>query len=458
MQTVLYFVAYWPQQSFSAASQRTFQLAQHLRGAGYRVVVCADGDPDKQIPPHGVQDLEALGCECLRVRTNDPSSLEQISQIKPDVVIFDKFTTEEKFGWQVSLKVPQALRVLDTVDLHWLRKGRETQVKELDLNLAPALDLSLDRTEARAFRDSSILASPGTPELIAKASGDTFERELASIFRCDTALLVSEVEKHILTHWCMVPRHQLFVNQLSYQTSLLEPLDENSFRKRQHFYFVGNFKHAPNLDAVHWLKKILWPQMRAKLQGAGLEGQLHIYGASSGASSGASTNLSLHDPKMGFYLKGHTLHINFQDYRVNLAPLRFGAGIKGKIAEGWSHGTPAITTPVGGEGMHGQLAFGGKIAETTEAFVAEAVSIYSDPIRWIEASERGLRIIKSVYSQETNSLEFTDYIAACLENLVSIRQKNMMGRILNHQSMRATEYFSRWIQAKQTLRNQPVIG
>ncbi len=439
MQTVLYFVSYWPQPSFSAASQRSLQLIQHLLDAGFEVIVSADGPFLPGL--HGLQSLEAMGCRCLRLRANDPEALEAISQIMPQVVLFDKFTTEEKFGWQVSLKAPQALRVLDTIDLHWLRKGREAQVKELD------------RQDSGPWSDHSILKSPGTSALIAQASGDLFERELASIYRCDTALLVSEVERDILQQWCQVPAYQLFTNQLCYQTLADFVPSSIEFTYRQNFYFIGNFRHTPNLDAVHWLKQILWPQIRQGIRDQGIDGDLHVYGA----SSETQAHRALHDPKGGFHLKGHGTEIDFRRYRVNLAPLRFGAGIKGKIAEGWSYGVPAITTPVGAEGMHGALPFGGSVVSTTADFVAAAVASYTQEESWIQHSQAGLDVIRAGFSLDEQRIGFQNHIKDCLEKKLTLRQNNFMGRILNHQSMRATEYFSRWIQVKQKLQHQGLV-
>jgi glycosyltransferase involved in cell wall biosynthesis len=282
---------------------------------------------------------------------------------------------------------------------------------------------------------------------MAQASGDMFERELASIFRCDTALLVSEVERDILQHWCQVPSHQLFVNQLCYQTLTDSVPNIQEFSQRQNFYFIGNFKHTPNLDAVHWLKQILWPRIRQELLVLGIEADLHVYGA----SSETQAHRVLHDPKGGFHLKGHGTDIRFRSYRVNLAPLRFGAGIKGKIAEGWSYGIPAITTPVGAEGMHGNLPFGGQVVSTTAEFVAAAVKTYTERESWVQHSQAGLEVIQTRFSPKDHRLGFQNHIRECLDKKPTLRQNNFMGRILNHQSMRATEYFSRWIQLKQKL-------
>jgi glycosyltransferase involved in cell wall biosynthesis len=153
-------------------------------------------------------------------------------------------------------------------------------------------------------------------------------------------------------------------------------------------------------------------------------------------------------------MKGAVAKIELGRYRVNLAPLRSGAGIKGKIAEGWAFGTPAVTTPVGAEGMHGLFPFGGVVAQSNQTFVESAYRLYQDESSWQLNSRQGVELIKKLYNPSQTSEALMTHLERSCRELITLRQKNMMGRILNHQSMRATEYFSRWIQTKQKLKDQ----
>jgi glycosyltransferase involved in cell wall biosynthesis len=139
--------------------------------------------------------------------------------------------------------------------------------------------------------------------------------------------------------------------------------------------------------------------------------------------------------------------------RVNLAPLRFGAGIKGKIADGWWSGTPAITTGVGAEGMYGSLPFGGFVAETIEDLARAAVNLYHDQKLWEDLSRKGLQIMTDLYSPDVTLEPFLKRLHWLLEHRERHRLSNFTGEILWQTGLRATEYFSRWIEEKRTTRN-----
>ena len=108
---------------------------------------------------------------------------------------------------------------------------------------------------------------------------------------------------------------------------------------------VGNFKHAPNYDAVLYLKETLWPAIRNKLP----KTELHIYGAYSRKSEATPQS------QTGFIIKGYAPDINvtMQQYRLCLAALRFGAGLKGKLLKAMENGLPCVMTTLGAEGMFG---------------------------------------------------------------------------------------------------------
>jgi glycosyltransferase involved in cell wall biosynthesis len=86
-------------------------------------------------------------------------------------------------------------------------------------------------------------------------------------------------------------------------------------------------------------------------------------------------------------------------YRVNLAPLRFGAGLKGKITDGWFAGTPVVTTPIGAEGMAGDLPFGGAVCDSAVNFAAAAIDLHENLEKWITAVNYGAQILKERFSE-----------------------------------------------------------
>src|SRR6185437_9590273 len=124
-----------------------------------------------------------------------------------------------------------------------------------------------------------------------------------------------------------------------------KPLERDlGFSGRNGFCSIGNFRHPPNFDALVWLKSELWPAIRRELPGA----VMSCYGAYPTPQAKV-----LESPADGFWIRGPVddAVAMLSRHRVALAPLRFGAGIKGKILDSWQAGLPVVTTPIGAEGM-----------------------------------------------------------------------------------------------------------
>src|SRR5690606_16272430 len=116
--------------------------------------------------------------------------------------------------------------------------------------------------------------------------------------------------------------------------------------------------------------------------------ELHIYG-----DYAPQQILQLNNKKDGFIIKGWTENAEtvMESYRVQLAPLRFGAGLKGKLLDAMRFGLPSVTTNVGAEGLFGSLPFAGKISGSNEDFINSAVKLYSDENLWKEAQHHGFQ-------------------------------------------------------------------
>src|SRR5690606_31754911 len=157
--------------------------------------------------------------------------------------------------------------------------------------------------------------------------------ELASILRCDLSLIISEYEMELLQN-----RFKIASEILYYLPFLVAAVSESTptFEERQNFLAIGNLLHTPNVDSVLQLKKF-WPEIRQQLPDA----ELHIYGAYA-----PQQLLQLHNTKEGFLIRGWAddVEIAMKTYRVQLAPLRFGAGLKGKFLDAMHFGLPSVTT------------------------------------------------------------------------------------------------------------------
>jgi glycosyltransferase involved in cell wall biosynthesis len=214
---------------------------------------------------------------------------------------------------------------------------------------------------------------------------------------------------------------------------------------------IGNFRHAPNWDAVLYLQEI-WPLIRKQLPDA----ELHIYGAYPPPKATA-----LNNPKMGFLIKGWAENAltTMEQYRLCLAPLRFGAGIKGKLVDAMLSQTPSITTSVGSEGMRQTLQaepWPGVVADNATEFADAAVNLYNDEQEWLSAQKSGGSLLKSRYNDRTLGYQLINRITEIEENLDQHRLNNFTGGMLKHHTMKSTQYMSQWIAAKNTNKSDSI--
>ena len=218
------------------------------------------------------------------------------------------------------------------------------------------------------------------------------------------------------------------------------PTSTKTFEQRQHFMTIGNFRHAPNWDAVLYLQKI-WPLIRKQLPKA----ELHIYGSYPPPKATA-----LNNPKTGFLIKGWADNAFdvMQSARVCLAPLRFGAGIKGKLLEAMIMQTPSVTTNIGAEGMHNDLPWPGKIANTADDFANAAVEMYTNQSDFEQAQQDGNTLLNTLYDKAQLSTVLIKKIDSISCDLSAHREKNFTGQMLKHHTMRSTQYMSQWIAEK----------
>ena len=198
--------------------------------------------------------------------------------------------------------------------------------------------------------------------------------------------------------------------------------------------------HEPNWQTVLQLKK-LWKNIKNQLP----EAEIHIYGAYA-----SEKVFQLHNEKEGFIIKGRAENVEsvFSQAKVLLAPIPFGAGIKGKLLESMQFGLPNVTSAVGAEAMHGNLDWNGFITDNETEFVEKAVLLYQDENLWQKSQENGFKIIKNRFKKELFEPHFIQKIQEISENLESHRNLNFLGQILQHHTLQSTKYLSKWIEEK----------
>ncbi len=417
-QHVLFIASVWPEPSSSAGGSRTVQLMKLFIANGWKITFASTAaDSDHMI------NFSEWPVSKISILLNDSSFDEQLLQIQPTIVVFDKFMIEEQFGWRVAQYCPEALRILDTIDMHCLRIARHKALKE-----------------NRIFESEDLLQE------------ETAKREVASILRSDISLIISDLEMELL-----LSQFKIDKALLHYVPFLLKPLLQQdvqqwkSYEQRRHFVTIGNFLHEPNWNAVLYLKQEIWPLIKKQLP----EAALLVYGAYCPPKAKA-----LHSEKDQFLVRGraeNALEV-MSDARICLAPLRFGAGIKGKLIEAMQCGTPSITTNIGAEGMHGKLPWNGSISDDKQEFATESVKLYSNKEQWQVCQKNGIRIINEVYPEEKLGTALIKQILDVQDNLKSHRIHNFMGSMLLHHRSASTRYLSKWIQEKnRKLSNQKMF-
>jgi glycosyltransferase involved in cell wall biosynthesis len=392
----------FPEPNTTAAGSRMMQLVELFVEENYQITFGSTASISEK-----TAKLEAQNISVRNIKLNNASFDEFIKELNPEIVVFDRYITEEQFGWRVSENCPKALKILDTEDLHFLRKAREEALKATKPLSEPTL------------------------------FSETAKRELASILRCDLSLIISEYEMELLQNTFKIPMEVLY-----YLPFLVEAASENSpaFQARQNFLAIGNLLHAPNVDSVLQLKEI-WPEIKKQLP----EAELHIYGAYA-----PQKILQLNNKKGGFIIKGWAENVEtiMKMYRLQLAPLRFGAGLKGKIFDAMRCGLPSVTTQIGAEGMCGKLPFGGTITTSNEEFINASLKLYSEENLWNGARQNGFSIIENRFRKKLFSEAFKKHIRDLTANLQNHREQNFFGQILQHHTLQSTKYLSKWIELK----------
>jgi len=389
----------WPQPNATAAGEHMLHLLAFFQKMNYEILFVSAAHY-----PENYTVLSANNINNTVIELNDDRFDDLIINFAPTVVLFDRFMTEEQFSWRIYKNCPHAVRILDTEDLHFLRNQRQQALKG---NMHEGLS-------------------------------DSAKRELASIYRSDLSLIISQKEIELLTQQYDISKEILsYVPLLNSKKTTTTP----SFNDRNDLIFVGNFLHQPNWNCVQYLKKEIWPTLSKHLPNV----TLNIYG-----SHAAPKHLQLTNPKERFIIHGYIEDIESEllKHRLLVAPLQFGAGQKGKLLKAMQLGLPSITTPVGAEGMLFENQWPGSIALNNDDFIKQTIALYSNEQQWMIAQKKCTSIIYQYFDFETHFSSFKKKLHFLQKNITKHRNKNSVGQILWHQSLRSTEFMSRWIIEK----------
>jgi O-antigen biosynthesis protein len=300
---------------------------------------------------HYTEALESVGIECLH-SPYEPSVERYLREHggEFDVVLVNRARVAHRFLGAIRRYAPQAQVIFNTVDLHYLREEREAEV-----------------SGKRLYR------------LKAK---DTKWRELSAARSADVTLVLSELERDVLLE--VAPTAKVEILPLIRRI----PGRSQGFDGRSGVLFVGGFRHRPNLDAVRYFLAEVWPLVQAVRP----ELEFWIAGSSMPEEVKSWASASVHP-------LGHVPDLTELHGRVcvTVAPLRYGAGLKGKVAASLGYGVPCVTTAIGAEGSGLEDGKNIVVRDDPRAIAEAIVRLHDDRGLWEAISSSGLSFAQARY-------------------------------------------------------------
>jgi len=307
---------------------------------------------------HYTSALEAIGVECLSLPAF--SSLESaIRYVGSEIefVFLHRVSVAKPIINFARRCAPHAKIIFNTIDLHFLREKREA-----------------DLFGGRWRQDKA---------------EKTKQDELEVIREADATIVLNESERHLLNE--LVPAARVFQIGLIGPAIHSPPAGHATWNSRRDIVFVGGFQHPPNCDAVQYFVREVWPILRDR----GYSDRFIIVG--SNAPRGIESLGNDH-----IIVKGHVENLMdvFSTTRLSVAPLRFGAGLKGKVAASLGFGVPCVATSIGVEGSGLLDQVNVLVGDTPGDFASHILRAYNDSQLWTNLSENGLRFFRENYSLE----------------------------------------------------------
>jgi len=341
--------AYTPTPDQDSGSLRMVNLMQLLRGLGYAVVFMPENLA--HMGPY-TDALQALGVEVLyHPFVSNPVSWLREHGHTLDAIVVSRHYVAANYVGAARLYAGQARLIFDTVDLHFLREER-----------AAALAGNAD---------------------LARHAAQTKVQELKLMREADITVVVSAAEKRLLEAELPQARIEVLSNVHAVHGS------RKLFADRHDLVFVGGFQHPPNVDAVCWFVREVMPLLR----GAGTAPLLHVIGSKVPPEV---LDLSADDVIVHGFVPDITPFMD--DCRLSVAPLRYGAGVKGKVNMAMSYGLPVVATSIAVEGMHVRPGIDVMVADKPADFAAAIERAYIDPLLWQVLSDNGLKNVQEHFS------------------------------------------------------------
>ncbi len=338
-----------PEPDKDSGSVRLTNMMQCCLDLGYGVTFFAD---NRDYTGSYTRDLQKTGIEVLyRPWLESLHDFFRDRGGEFDYVFISRHYIVTNYVSLLKRYCPEARFIFDTVDLHYLREQR---LAELEQSLP-----------------------------LKRAAEQTRRYEMSVIKAADATLVVSTVEKQVLAH--DAPGEKVHILSNIHQV----PGRDNGFTDRKDIYFVGGYQHPPNIDAACWFVNEVWPLIHAQLP----ELQFHLIG-----SNAPERVRSLSGDGVVFHGFVESLQPFLSGCRLAVAPLRYGAGVKGKVNMSMAHGQPVVATPAAVEGMFAEHERELLVAEDAPSFAREVVRLYQDEDLWNRLSDASVGNVEEHFS------------------------------------------------------------
>ena len=332
-----------------SGSLRLCNILKLLRELGHKVTLIPD---DLMATNPYTGHLQSQGVEILSAPyITDIRSFLRAEASRYDVILLARVNVAEKYIETAKRSAPNSFIIFDTVDLHFMRVRRQGALFDND-------------------------------DMLRKAE-DVRRRERRTVSLADLTLVVSPVERETLLRELPGARVDVLSNIHEVHGS------SSPFTARRDIMFIGGFFYSPNKDAVSYFLDAIWPAVRSEVP----EARFFVVGDAPPDDEQwfrkANVVVTGRVPDAAEY---------FHRCRVSVAPLRYGAGVKGKITQSLSYGVPVVATPVAVEGI--ELVDGESVLVASDArdFARAVVRLYTDEGLWAKLSARGLENVKQNFS------------------------------------------------------------
>jgi GT2 family glycosyltransferase/glycosyltransferase involved in cell wall biosynthesis len=360
---VLIIDATTPEPDQDSGSVRLTNIMRCFRELGYAVTFFAD---NRMHAGRYTWALQQAGVEVQYLPWLDPlKAFFEARGVEFDYVFISRHYIAVNYLSLLKQHCLEAPFIFDTVDLHYLREQRLAELENSATLRQVAKQTRRSELSVIAAADATVVVSPTEVDVLAKDAPGA--------------------PVHVLSNIHDVPGRRA------------------GFSSRKDLFFVGGYQHPPNIDAACWFVDEIWPRVRKQLP----EARFHLIGskATDKVKNLAGNGVEFH----GFV---EDLEPWLDGCRLAVAPLRYGAGVKGKVNMSMSYGQPVVATAVAVEGMHAENGREVLVADTAAAFADEIVRLYSDESLWLALSDAAIKNVETHFSLDAARRSLRDLLTS----------------------------------------------